>query len=229
VHGVWSDAQAPSFAREGDTQGAVFSPDGKRLFFRRNTGAGWVAQSVERTDTGWSAPREGGFAPSGSSSFARSGRVYYSARMTTKVWNTGIFTARYSSEGYVEVAALDSTINVPHAIDYTPYVSPDESFLLFSSNRPIIGDKEEMFIHVAFRKSDGGWSSPQRVSDIPGRFPSLSPDGKHLFFCGDDGNFYWADRSIIDRLHPAGSRAALPASSTAASRAPASGAPRTLH
>jgi hypothetical protein len=28
VDGKWSDPQAPSFAMEGDTQGAVFSPDG---------------------------------------------------------------------------------------------------------------------------------------------------------------------------------------------------------
>ena len=191
VNGKWSDPQMPSFAMEGDTQGAGFSPDGKRLYFRRNTGAGWVAQYVERTDSGWSAPCGDGFIPSGSSSFTRSGRVYYSSTMKTKVWNSGIFGARYSADGYTDVAALDSAINVPNAIDYTPYVSPDESYLLFSSNRPLIGDKEALFIHVALRKSDGGWSPPQRLSDIPARFPSLSPDGKYLFFCGDDGNFYW--------------------------------------
>jgi WD40-like Beta Propeller Repeat len=210
VNGKWSEPQSPSFAKEGDTQGAVFSPDGKRLYFRRNTGAGWVAQYVERTDAGWNAPRGDGFSPSGSSSFTRSGRVYYSAGLTTKVWGTGIFGARYSADGYADVAALDATINVPNAIDYTPYVSPDESFLLFSSNRPLIGDKEALFIHVTFRMSDGAWSTPQRLSDIPARFPSLSPDGKYLFFCGDDGNFYWVDRSLIDRLAATTRQANLP-------------------
>jgi len=200
VDGKWSEPQAPSFAQDGDTQGAVFSPDGKRLYFRRNTGTGWVAQHVERTASGWSAPRANGFAPSGSSSFTRSGRVYYSAGMTTKVWNTGIFGARYSAGGLSDAKPLDEIINVPNAIDYTPYVSPDETFLLFSSNRPLIGNKEDLFIHVTFRKSDGTWSTPQRVSDIPARFPSLSPDGRYLFFCGDDGNFYWVGRTLIDRL-----------------------------
>ena len=200
VDGKWSDPQSPSFANEGDTQGAAFSPDGKRLYFSRNTGTGWVEQYVERTATEWSAPRGDGFAVDGSSSFTRSGRVYYSSGMKTKVWNTGIFAARYSADGYSDVTPLDETINVPNAIDYTPYVSPDESFLLFSSNRPLIGDKEELFIHVAFRKSDGGWAAPQRLSGIPARFPSLSPDGRYLFFCGDDGNFYWVDRTLIDRL-----------------------------
>jgi hypothetical protein len=44
----------------------------------------------------------------------------------------------------------------------------------------------------------GTWPVPHRVSPIPARFPSLSPDGRYLFFCGDDGNIYWADRKILD-------------------------------
>jgi Tol biopolymer transport system component len=95
---------------------------------------------------------------------------------------------------------LDDTINVAQAIDYTPYVSPDESFLLFASYRPHLGDKEDLYIHVSFRNSDGIWSAPQRICDIQARFPSLSPDGRYLFFCGDDGNIYWVDRKIIDAL-----------------------------
>jgi Tol biopolymer transport system component len=203
VDGEWSAPKPPPFAKEGNTQGAVFSPDGKSLFFAVNTGDGWVRKSVDKTETGWGAPRADGFRPSGSASFTRSGRVYLSMEMTTKVWNTGIFEARYGPDGYSDVTALGEAINRPNAIDYTPYVSPDGSFLLFSSNRPLNGDKEDMSVHVSFRKNDGTWSAPQRVSPIPGRFPSLSPDGKYLFFCGDDGNIYWADTKILDRFRPA--------------------------
>lgn len=200
--GQWSAPQPPPFAKEGNTQSAVFSPDGKTLSFAVNTGGGWVRKSVEQTEAGWSAARADGFRPNGSSSFTRSGRAYFSGEMTTKVWNSGIFEASYGPDGYAGVTGLGEAINRPNAIDYTPYVSPDESFLLFSSNRPLTGDKEEMSIHVSFRKQDGTWSAPQRVSSIPGRFPSLSPDGKYLFFCGDDGNLYWADKKILDPLRP---------------------------
>ena len=31
------------------------------------------------------------------------------------------------------------------------------------------------------------------------RFPSISPDGKYLFFCGDDRNFYWVDIAAVDK------------------------------
>ena len=200
VGGKWSAPKAPSFANDGNTQAAVFSPDGKKLFFSVNTGDGWVTKYVEKTAAGWSGARIDGFLPNGSASFTRTGRVYFSGAMKTKIWNTGIFGARYTAEGFADVTPLDEAINRPNAIDYTPYVSPDESFLLFSSNRPLNGDKEDMSIQISVRKSDGTWSAPQRVSQIPGRFPSLSPDGKYLFFCGDDGNIYWADKKILD--HP---------------------------
>ncbi|HEY3383084.1 MAG TPA: hypothetical protein VGK32_15035 [Vicinamibacterales bacterium] len=203
VDGRWSDPQPPPFARDGDTQGAVFSPDGKRLYFRRNTGDGWVARYVERTEAGWSAPRDDGPMANGSSSFTTSGRAYFSAAMDTKIWNTGIFEARYSAGGYSDVTPLDGAINVPKAIDYTPYVSPDGSFLLFASNRPLVSDKEVLHIHVSFKRSDGTWSAPRRVSEIQARFPSLSPDGQYLFFCGDDGNIYWVDRGILDPIKAA--------------------------
>ena len=202
VNGKWSAPQPPPFAKDANTQAAVFSPDGRKLFFSVNTGDVWARKYVEKTEAGWSAARADGFLPSGSSSFTRSGRVYFSREMKTKIWHTGIVGARYAADGYADVTPLGEAINRPNAIDYTPYISPDESFLLFSSNRPLNGDKEEMFIHVSFRKSDGTWSAPKRVSQIRGRFPSLSPDGKYLFFCGDDGNIYWADKRILDSFRP---------------------------
>lgn len=195
--GTWSDPQPPPFARDARTQSPMLSPDAARLYFEVDPGNGWKTRYVEKSATGWSAPRDDGFLLNCTSSFTRSGRVYYSSRMTTKTWSSGIFMARYSSAGYSDGSPLSEVINVPTGIDYTPFVSPDESFLLFSSNRPVTGDKEDMHIYVSFRAANGTWSTPRRVSDIQGRFPSISPDGKYLFFCGDDGNIYWADANVI--------------------------------
>ncbi|MBA4377438.1 MAG: hypothetical protein C0395_02060 [Gemmatimonas sp.] len=200
VDGKWSSPEPPAFAQGGNSQAATFSPDGKKLFFRIDAGDGWVARYVERTAAGWSAPRSDGHMLKASSSFTTAGRVYFSSTMTTKVWNSGIFGARYAAEGYADIVPLDETINVPQAIDYTPYISPDESFLLFASNRPRLDDKEDLYVHVSFHQSDGSWSAPRRVCDIQARFPSLSPDGKYLFFCGDDGNIYWVDATLVDAL-----------------------------
>jgi len=203
VDGKWTDPQPPSFAKDGNTQSPMFAPDGKKLFFEIQTEKGWATKYAEWTDAGWSAPRNDGILLNCSSSFTRTGRAYFSDKMKTKTWGTGIFSARYSAEGYSDPKPLGASINVPNAIDYTPFVSPDESFLLFSSNRPHIGDKEDMHICVSFNLGKGAWSAPKRVVDIPARFPSLSPDGKVLFFCGDDGNIYWVDIAVIESCRPA--------------------------
>ena len=203
VGGRWTEPGPATFAKEGSTQTPVFSADGRRLYFRIRDGKEWATVFVERLASGWSAPRRYGAPLDGSSSFTRSGRVYFSSKMETKTWNTGIFSARLTPDGYSDVVPLDSTINVPNAIDYTPWVAQDESFLLFSSNRPLVGDTEDMHVHVSFRTAAGTWSTPRRVSEIRGRVPSVSPDGRYLFFCGDDGNIYWVDAKIIDALRPA--------------------------
>ena len=202
VDGAWTSPEAPPFTRGGNTQGALFSPDGTKLHFWIDSGEGWAARFVERAGDGWGAPQSDGGAPRSSSSFTRSGEVFYSAELKSKVWNSGIFAARYSAEGITQERPLGPRINVENAIDYTPFVSPDGSFLLFSSNRPTLGEKEDMHLHVSFRDGDGEWSTPVRVTDLEARFPSLSPDGKYLFFCGDDGNIYWVAASILESLRP---------------------------
>ncbi|MHB8053932.1 MAG: hypothetical protein ACYDH3_01575 [Candidatus Aminicenantales bacterium] len=202
VDGKWTDPQPPSFAREGDTQSPLFSPDGKRLYFNLNSGAGWTVKYVEKTKEGWSASRNDGFLWNGSSSFTKTGRAAFSAGMKTKVWDTGIFEAGFTTDGYFDIEPLPEIINVPKAIDYTPFLAPDGSYLLFASNRPLIGDKEELYIHISFRNADGTWSAPGKMIQIQARFPSLSPDGKYLFFCGDDGNIYWVNAKIIETFRP---------------------------
>ena len=200
VGGQWSAPETPAFARGISAQSPMFSPDGRRLYYQLLEAETWTTVCVERLASGWSAPRRDGPMLNCGASFTRSGRAYYSARLAAKVWESGIFAGTLGPDGITAGAALDSTINVPGAIDYTPYVAPDESFLLFSSNRPARGEREDMHVVVSFRAADGAWSAPRRVSDIAGRFPSLSPDGRWLFFCGDDGNFYWMEAKALGAL-----------------------------
>jgi hypothetical protein len=199
---IWSLPTPPAFAREGQTNGVVFTPDSRRLNFAVRIDGGWSMRYADPAGAGWSEPRTAAFVPDSSSSFTAGGRVYYSATLATKVWRTGIFSARYSKDGLIDAAPMGPEINVPNGIDYTPYVAPDESYLLFSSNRPAKGDKEDMHLYVSFRARDGNWLPPLRLFDVPGRFPSLSIDGRYLFFCGDDGNFYWVEAKAIAARRP---------------------------
>jgi len=95
-----------------------------------------------------------------------------------------------------------------------PWVDPEERFLLCSipgeSGPPMLTD-----IGIAYRQTDGSWDKPVRLgggvntADFE-RFPSLSPDGRFLFFIrstshrfvGEGAHFYWVSVKIIEELRP---------------------------
>jgi hypothetical protein len=96
------------------------------------------------------------------------------------------------------------------AID--PWIDPDERFMLLSCP-PDQGAPVRTDIGISIRQGDGTWSKPVRISESVNtqayeRFPSLSPDGKYLFFIrstsegfvGDQAHFYWVDAKILDEF-----------------------------
>lgn len=200
----WTAPKPAPFAGQGMTTSPLFSPDGSRLYFgfAPDPAKGWESRVVERTAQGWSEPKDSGFMLKLSSSFTKSGRVYYTDEVADKPWNMGTFVADYTGSAYKNPRALPASINSPF-IDYTPYIAPDESYLMFSSSRP--SSKEDMYLYISFRNADDTWSEPRRMNEALGfagnaRFPSLSPDGKFLFFCGDDGNMYWVSSKVVEKL-----------------------------
>lgn len=207
--GKWSDPFVPAFADTGITTNVVFSPEGYKLFFeyRDNTSSSWTIKHVEKTASGWSEPKSDGFLIDPSASFTMTGKVYYSDAMANTPWGNGIYTANYSDTGFSNIQPLPEAINPVNIINYTPYIAPDESYLLFASNRPMTGGNDaNMYIYICFNNY-GSWSTPQKINDAikfsgHARLPSISPDGKYLFFCGDDNNFYWVDINAIEQLKP---------------------------
>ena len=104
---------------------------------------------------------------------------------------------------------LPASINIPGDIrNWTPFIAPDESYLLFSSSRA--KDKTDTGdIYISFRNSDGSWTKPIYLddevnSDRPERFPSVTPDGKCFIFSRfvSRGNedVMWVSSKIIEEL-----------------------------
>lgn len=198
----WSTLATPSFAEAGLTANPVYSPEGSRLFFnqRNSITDAWEIRYTETNGSGWSDPKTDGFLLNTSSSFTDDGKVYYSDSMGDKGSYGGIYSATYSSEGLTNIQALSTTINSTH-VNYTPYISPDGTYLIFSSSRPSTTETiENMYLYISFKNGDETWTEPKKMFTMNGRFPCLSPDGKYLFFCGNDGNFYWVDANIVDQL-----------------------------
>ncbi len=88
------------------------------------------------------------------------------------------------------------------SLDYDPFISPDESFLIFCSNRPNgYGDVD---LYICFKKEDGTWTKAKNMGDkintMGSEFaPTISPDGKYLFFARDK-QIYWVKSGIINQF-----------------------------
>jgi len=210
------------FAAASGNGGPAFSPDGRRLFFNTELAGPDVSSPkttaicyVERSGAGWSKPvpiesTVDHRMTKGQVSVARNGNIYFSGRVLEER-TPGIYVSRYVDGKYSPPQKLAGPIaDVPPLVD--PWIDPDERFLLVScpgaEGPPMLTD-----IGICRRQGDGSWNKPIRLGgsiNTPAfeRFPSLSPDGKYLFFIrsfsqqfvGDQAHFYWVQAKVIEEI-----------------------------
>ena len=216
----WTPPRVAPFSGRYKDGGPVFSYDGKKLYFysRRPIEAGKGEESeanhiwcVERTDTGWGEPKSIGVADgvvlAGSSpSVAGDGSLYFSGKLEGVRNQTGIYRARLIDGRYSEPEALGNAVNSPN-LDWTPFIDREESYLVFSSDRP--GQRGDGDLYVSFRRDDGSWGAPINMGNEVNtphqeRFPSVSPDGRFLFFTRSTNHnhddIFWVDAGVIEKL-----------------------------
>ena len=177
---------------------AFFTPSGRSIYFAAyDEGLDVRIWAVDRDRDGWRSPRELGSPLSDGPAFfpttTAEGTVYY-----TNLTERRIFRAKVSGDSVGP--AEDTGLNAMHA-----FIAPDESFALLDARRS--GEEMGADIFVSFRQPDGAWS--QLVDLGPGvntgfseTCPSLSPDGKFIFFSrynevGEVSNIYWVSSRLI--------------------------------
>lgn len=214
--GAWSPAEtAPFLGSSPDGLVACFSYDVGRVFFTSTRPAYppaniWMS---ERSEAGWSEPTMVGPPVSSDGNefevaIAGNGTLYFSSARNGGYGDLDLYRAALVDGGYPAIENLGPVIN-SGAGDDLPYVAPDESYLLFASNRE--GGRGKRDLYVSFRREEE-WTPPLSLGpsintegfDI---YPSLSPDGKYLFFtrrtewvAKEDSDIYWVSATIIDRL-----------------------------
>jgi hypothetical protein len=131
---------------------------------------------------------------------ARDGNLYFAGRLLNEN-EPRLYSSEYVNGVYESPQPLSGPISTESAID--PYVDPDERFILYA-----VYLREDTFglidLYVSHRQPDGTWGAAvnlgERVnSDGFERFPSLSRDGKYLFFASGAGDqfpngqtwYYW--------------------------------------
>ena len=105
---------------------------------------------------------------------------------------------------YQPLEALPTPVFSSQYNDKHPYISPDESYLIFDSfDRP---SEYECNLFISFKNDENNWTEPinmgQYIPQSHASLPIVTPDGKYLFFQDENGDYYWADASFIDSLKP---------------------------
>jgi hypothetical protein len=143
--------------------------------------------------------------------FTPNGNLYYDYSGLDETGKPGwkMFVRKWTGSGYADPELLDREINTG-GINWCLWIAPDESYLIWSSHRP--GGQGDGDLYISFRKKDGRWGRAINMGDKINtagqeRFPSVSPDGKYLFFARTQdektySDFYWVDAKIIEELKP---------------------------
>ena len=198
----WTQPKAVDF--EG--REAIFSLDGRKLYYG-NGGDIWF---IEDTLEGLTKPQK----LSGSinteayeyyASASSDGNIYFSR---IKGRHAVILVSKFEKGHYLEAAELPSPINEKTSNNYHPFISPNGDYIIFNSERN--GGYGGADLYISFKDLDGNWGEPINLgnkinSDLRDICPTITPDGKYLFFTRNwqknnkwYGDIYWIETSFSE-------------------------------
>jgi ankyrin repeat protein len=215
-NGVWTAPEPVPFGTEHGEGEPIFSPDGQRLYFLSmrplEPGGAPGKENIwytDRTEEGWSDPRPisplvNDFDQHWLFSVTDHGTLYFSSVREGGVGERDIYRSRLVDGSHQEPENLGAVINSAGA-EHTPFVAPDESYLIFASAGHPPADGRFRFF-ISYRAPDGSWLRPVSLDEEMGSFsdplcPAVTPDGKYMFFIGE-GDIWWMDAGFIERLRP---------------------------
>ena len=194
---VWLSPEIAPFSGKHTDMGPRFSPDGKKLFFcscrplnggleENETQDIWV---VEKQWEGWSEPKNLGSSINTEHdevfpSISSDRTMYFQYFEKEKGSESDIYFSRFEEGRYQKPEKLEYGISSEY-YDASPFVPPDESYILFQSIRP--DGYGGTNLYISFKNENGTWCNPinlgKKVNSIGNIIsPMISPDGKYLFF-----------------------------------------------
>lgn len=205
----WSEQTEVPFSLNQNIADPVLSADGKKLYFNKD-GDIWV---VERTYGKWSVPQKlpapiNSEGSDGSITESANGDIFISSRRSGGFGGIDIWRINRLADQSLQAENLDSIINSRY-FDYSPFIAPDGSYLIFGSYRA----GRDGLLYISFNKGNDEWTAPLDMNSCGAKVnnttahhsnPSLSPDGKYLFFRRHEADtvmdVYWVSAKIIDKL-----------------------------
>jgi hypothetical protein len=196
VEGVWGRPEPLPFAGPYNDIDVSLSPDGRQLFFCSNrpvSGGGDPKEDYDiwtcrRQGTTWGPPEHLGDAVNSARDdfypvATKSGALYFNSQRAGPGTND-IYVCRWVDGRYAPAEKLGPEINTDRR-EFDAFVAPDESFIIFTSERP--EDDRYGDLYISFKNPDGAWRPAKNMGkSINGPGPEfgtvLSPDGRCLFF-----------------------------------------------
>ena len=218
----WTQPEPAPFSGQYNDIAPFITAGGETLYFcSRRPAAGSVSPRqnyqiwmAARLGQGWAEPVEldlplesaiGELHPS----LTRDGTLYYQADYPD-----------LGGEGFYRARQIDGIFQVPEKINLTmelavePYISPDETFLLFYSagaDENLAPDGDTGDLYITFSSTDGAWSKPLNLGEpvnsaAEESTPTLSPDGEYLFFASNrpgsrSPDIYWIETRRVLKLN----------------------------
>ncbi len=208
VNGGWISPQKAPFSNDNyENNNPYFSRNKDTLYFLSARSNGLIFR-VTRTNGVWSSPVAlnlifpSGYSTGWQFSIADNGNIY--AELSFRD-NEDIYVWRFVNGQYQSPQKL-TAICSPE-LDFTPYIDPEERFIIFSSRRP--GGFGNTDIYISKKNPDDTWSSPinlgHEINSGDVISPIISRDGKYFFFDAWvpgalGGNPYWMDAQAIFNL-----------------------------
>lgn len=114
-----------------------------------------------------------------------------------------LYKSEITNSKYVSISELPKSVNLNGYQVNTPFISPDESYLLYSINKNGNND-----IYISYKKDQGYTGAKNIGSDVNTianeYYPFVSADNRHLFFTREENNksdIYWVNiEHLIDSL-----------------------------
>lgn len=211
IHGQWTPPTPAAIDGDYREIDPFLSPDNTRMYYSSNrprTATDTVSKNIDlwmvkREGQGWSTPTHLGDAVNTPDAdwfptVSKKGTLFFS----TGPNRTGnIVYSELKNGQYQKAIALGDSVNSTFN-DYDPIISPDERFVIFSSNRP--GGFGSVDLYVSFKNEDNSWTKAKNLGPAVNTktiefAPRLSHDGNYLFF-NRKGDIYWVSTEIIQNL-----------------------------
>lgn len=169
-NGKWTTPLTAPFSGKFYDKEPMLAPDGKRMFFAstrpndRDENANFDIWMAEKAGKSWTEPKNLGAKVNSSGydnypSVAADGTIYFASVRIDGRKDNDLYRSRLVNGEYQPAENLGASLNTD-ATEADPFIAPDQSYLIFCSDRK--GGAGEGDLYISFNER-GKWTAPQSL------------------------------------------------------------------